>query len=74
MLTIHYYAYAYLLVSAALGSINSELEEMGEIAGASKREILSRITFPLVLPAILSAFILTFSKSMGTFGVPAFLA
>ncbi len=73
VLTIHYYAYAYLLVSAALGSINSELEEMGEIAGANKRKILSRITFPLVLPAILSAFILTFSKSMGTFGVPAFL-
>ncbi len=73
VLTIHYYAYAYLLVSAALGSINSELEEMGEIAGANKRRILSRITFPLVLPAILSAFILTFSKSMGTFGVPAFL-
>ena len=28
VLVIHYYAYAYLLVSAALGSINSELEEM----------------------------------------------
>lgn len=73
VLTIHYYAYAYLLVSAALGSVNSELEEMGEIAGAKKTQILSRITFPLVLPAILSSFILTFSKSMGTFGVPAFL-
>lgn len=32
VLVIHYYAYAYLLVSAALGSINSELEEMGEFA------------------------------------------
>lgn len=73
VLIAHYYAYAYLLVSASLGSINSELEEMGEIAGASKNRILSKITFPLVLPAILSAFILTFSKSMGTFGVPAFL-
>lgn len=73
VLTLHYYAYAYLLVSAALGSINSELEEMGEIAGAGKIQILRRITLPLVLPAILSAFILTFSKSMGTFGVPAFL-
>ncbi|MHC1787697.1 MAG: ABC transporter permease [Christensenellales bacterium] len=73
VLVVHYYAYAYLLVSAALKSVNSELEEMGEIAGASKRRILAKITFPLVLPAILSSFILTFSKSMGTFGVPAFL-
>lgn len=73
VLSIHYYAYSYLLVSAALRSVNSELEEMGEIVGASKTFILRRITFPLVLPAILSSFILTFSKSMGTFGVPSFL-
>jgi len=73
VLTIHYYAYAYLLVSAALGSLNSELEEMGEITGASKLQILRKITMPLVLPAILSSVILTFSKAMGTFGVPAFL-
>ncbi len=73
VLVMHYYAYAYLLVSAALGSINSELEEMGEIIGAGKTRILRKITFPLILPAILSSFILTFSKAMGTFGVPAFL-
>ncbi len=73
VLSIHYYAYSYLLVSAALRSVNSELEEMGEIVGAGKLRILRKITFPLVLPAILSALILTFSKSMGTFGVPSFL-
>lgn len=73
VLVIHYYAYAYLLVSAALGSINSELEEMGEILGAGKAKILTKITFPLVMPAILSAVIMTFSKAMGTFGVPSML-
>ena len=73
MLSLHYFAYSYLLVSAALSSINSELEEMGEIAGAGKGRILRKITIPLVLPAILSSFILTFSKAIGTFGVPAFL-
>ena len=73
VLSIHYYAYAYLLVSAALRSVNSELEEMGEIVGAGKSLILRKITFPLILPAILSSVILTFSKAMGTFGVPSFL-
>ena len=73
VLSIHYYAYSYLLVSAALRSMNSELEEMGEIVGANKSLILRKITFPLVLPAILSSVILTFSKTMGTFGVPSFL-
>ena len=74
VLSLHYYAYAYLLVSAALNSINSELEEMGEIQGAGKATILRKITFPLVLPAMLSAVILTFSKAIGTFGVINYLA
>lgn len=73
VLTLHYYAYAYLLVSAALNSINSELEEMGEIQGAGKARILRNITLPLVLPAMLSAIILTFSKAIGTFGVINYL-
>ena len=73
VLTLHYYAYTYLLVSAALNSINSELEEMGEIQGASKTLILRRITLPLVLPAMLSAIILTFSKAIGTFGTINYL-
>lgn len=73
VLSLHYYAYAYLLVSAALNSINSELEEMGEIQGAGKAMILRKITLPLVLPAILSAVILTFSKAIGTFGTINYL-
>ena len=62
-----------LLVSAALNSINSELEEMGEIQGAGKATILRKITLPLVLPSMLSAIILTFSKAIGTFGVINYL-
>ena len=73
VLTLHYYAYTYLLVSSALNSINSELEEMGEIQGASKPLILRKITLPLVLPAMLSAVILTFSKAIGTFGTINYL-
>ena len=73
VLTLHYYAYTYQLVSSALNSINSELEEMGEIQGAGKAMILRKITLPLVLPAILSAVILTFSKAIGTFGTINYL-
>ena len=73
VLVLHYYAFTYLMVSGALRSINSELEEMGEIQGASKPMILRKITMPLVLPAILSAAIMTFSKSLGGYGVAAYL-
>ncbi len=72
-LSLHYYAYTFLLVSSALTSVGGDLEEMAEIKGAKRITILRKITIPLVLPAILSSFILTFSKAIGTFGVPAFL-
>ena len=58
---LHYYTFFFLFVSAALMSIDSNLEEAGELAGASRWRILRKITFPLVLPAILSGVIMTFS-------------
>ena len=70
---LHYYTFFFLFVSAALMSIDSNLEEAGDLMGASRWRILRKITFPLVLPAILSGFIMTFSKVMGTFGGPNIL-
>jgi iron(III) transport system permease protein len=70
---LHYYTFFFLFVSAALMSIDSNLEEAGDLMGASRWRILRKITFPLVLPAILSGFVMTFSKVMGTFGGPNIL-
>ena len=70
-MSMHYYAFSYIMVSGALRSINSELEEMGEIQGASKAQILRHITLPLILPSVLSATVMTISKSIGTYGVSA---
>jgi len=67
---LHYYTFFFLFVSTALMSIDSNLEEAGEVMGASRRRILMRITFPLILPALLSGFIMTFSRVLGTFGGP----
>jgi len=67
---LHYYTFFFLFVSAALLSIDSSLEEAGELAGAGRWRIMKKITFPLVIPAIASGFIMTFSKTMGTFGGP----
>ena len=70
---LHYYTFFFLFVSAALMSIDSNLEEAGELMGANRWRILRKITIPLVLPALLSGFIMTFSKVMGTFGGPNIL-
>ena len=67
---LHYYTFFFLFVAAALLSIDSSLEEAGELAGAGRWRIMRKITFPLVIPAIASGFIMTFSKTMGTFGGP----
>ena len=67
---LHYYTFFFLFVSAALLSVDSSLEEAGELAGAGRWRIMRKITLPLVIPAIASGFIMTFSKTMGTFGGP----
>src|SRR4030043_536305 len=70
---LHYYTFFFLFVSAALMSIDSNLEEAGELMGANRWRILRKLTLPLVLPALLAGFIMTFSKVMGTFGGPHIL-
>ena len=72
-LGIHYIPYTFILVRGVLANIDSRLEESAEILGAGRLEILRRITFPLALPALGSAFVLTFSKGLGEFGTQAFL-
>jgi len=67
---LHYYTFFFLFMAAALLSIDSSLEEAGELAGAGRWRIMRKITFPLIIPAIASGFIMTFSKTMGTFGGP----
>jgi len=67
---LHYYTFFFLFMSAALLSIDSSLEEAGDLAGAGRWRIMRKITFPLIVPAIASGFIMTFSKTMGTFGGP----
>ena len=72
-LSLHYYPFTYLLLSGALVSVDAHLEESGEVLGANRWRILRKITFPIVLPALVSSFILTFSRALGTFGTPYFL-
>ena len=72
-MTIHFYPFAFILVSAALSSVDSQLEESAELQGASRWTIIRRITFPMVLPAFLSALVLIFGRTIGGFAIPYFL-
>ena len=72
-LALHYFPFGFMLIGGALRNIDAQLEESAELLGASRATVLRRVVIPLVLPAIFSTFLLTFSRGLGTFGTPAFL-
>ncbi|XGA80470.1 iron ABC transporter permease [Halomonas sp. CH40] len=73
VMVINYYAYAFLLTTAALSSMNRQLEEAAMVHGASLWTVIRRINLPLVMPALVSSFVLTFATGLGAFGVPYLL-
>jgi iron(III) transport system permease protein len=69
-LALHYFPFGFMLIGGALRNIDAQLEESAELLGASRATIMRRVVVPLVLPAIFSTFLLTFSRGLGTFGTP----
>ena len=73
VLGLHYAPFAYILIGGILRNMDANLEEAAVILKAGRFKILSRITLPIVMPAVLSTFLLVFSSAMSAFAVPAFL-
>lgn len=68
--TLKLFPYIYLYVSGALGSIDSSLEEAAENLCSNKLRRLMTITFPVILPTILSGAIMVFMSALADFGTP----
>jgi iron(III) transport system permease protein len=68
--TLKLYPYVYMYVSAALGSIDASLEEASENLGISGIQRLMKVTFPLVLPTILSSALMVFMTALADYGTP----
>ena len=73
VLGLHYAPYAYILIGAILRNMDANLEEAATILKTKRFRIIRRITLPIVLPAILSTFLLVFASSMSAYSVPVFL-
>ncbi|MET4581837.1 iron(III) transport system permease protein [Conyzicola nivalis] len=73
LLTVHSYPVAYIIVSAALRRIPSDLEQAARISGASAIRAVLTITVPLLRPAILSAFTLVAVGNLADFGIPSII-
>ena len=70
---IYYAPYVYMFTSSALHNMDPSLEEAAEISGASAFATLFSVTFPLIMPAIVSGMLLSFIVMLGIYGVPAVL-
>jgi iron(III) transport system permease protein len=64
---------AYLLMSAAMKSIDPRLEEASSIAGAGTWPTFRRVTLPLILPAAAASALLLFIQTVESFEVPLLL-
>lgn len=68
------FPYVFVLTKSALDLVSSEMEDAANILGAGNLRTTLLITLPLVLPAILGAFILVFLEAIALFGSPALIA
>lgn len=70
---LHYAPFAYIFIGGILRNMDSNLEEAAVILKTPKLRQLTRITLPIVQPAILSTFLLAFASVMGSYAVPIYL-
>lgn len=73
VLTLHYFSLAFTIIAAALATVNSDLVEAAQIAGAKGRRILLGIVLPVTTPALVAAGSLCFAGAVSNFATPALL-
>lgn len=73
VLGLHYAPFAYILIGGIFRNMDANLEEAATILNTPKWRIMTRVTLPLVKPAILSTILLVFGSAMGSYPVPHYL-
>ena len=68
--TLSFSTTSFLLILAALSTVDSALEDSARNLGASEWGVFGSVTLPLIMPGIISAMLLTFLRSMADFGTP----
>lgn len=61
-------------VQPVLQDIEKEVEEAASSLGAGRRQIFTRVIFPVVLPALLTGFGLSFARALGEYGSVVFIS
>ena len=64
---------AYLIIAPAMSAFDVSLEESSKVCGARTLRTLTRITLPVLRPAILASVILVIVRSLASFAVPSII-
>ncbi len=57
-----------------LGALDAEAEEAAGMLGASRWQTFRRVTFPALLPGLLTGFVLAFARGLGEYGSVVFVS
>lgn len=68
--TYSFYVFFYAMVSSALEGIDRSVIEAARTLGASRFRVLTRVTLPILRPALVGASLLTFMSSGASFSAP----
>jgi len=61
-------------VQPVLIDVEAELEECAAILGASRWQTIRKVIFPVIVPALLTGFALSFARGVGEYGSVIFIA
>ncbi len=73
VLGMHYMPFAYIMIGGIFKNMDANLEEAATILDTPRWKIFTRITIPMVRPAILSTILLVTGGAVGSYPVPHYL-
>ncbi len=73
VLGMHYAPFAYILIGGIFKNMDANLEEAATILDTPRWKIFTRVTIPMVKPAILSTILLVVGSTIGSYPVPHYL-
>lgn len=68
--TLTFFPVCYMMLKGLLKNIDPSLEEAARDMGASRMKVFTSVTFPLLLPGLGNAFLVTFIESIADFANP----
>ncbi|MCR4855982.1 MAG: iron ABC transporter permease [Erysipelotrichaceae bacterium] len=74
VLGMHYAPFAYILIGGIFKNMDANLEEAATILDTPRWKIFTRVTIPMVKPAILSTILLVAGSTIGSYPVPHYLS